>query len=141
MASPPRVLVVDDEERFRSTMCKLLNHQGLTAVPVGSGLEALEEVKRNSYDVVILDVRMPEIGGVEVLSNLKKIDPHLEVIILTGYASVDTAKQILELGAYDYVLKPYAIDELIGRIEAAYERKATRIRFASNPAQGKENSK
>ncbi|HTY24399.1 MAG TPA: response regulator [Desulfomonilaceae bacterium] len=126
MSPKPKVLIVDDEERFRTTMCKLLTVRGLEASSVGSGKEALKELRENSYDVVILDVRMPEMSGVQAMAELRKLDPFIEVIIMTGYASVDTAKKIMELGAYDYMLKPYNTDELIEKIEAAYDRKCTR---------------
>jgi len=134
MPAQPKVLIVDDEERFRATMCKLLTVRGLKAVTAGSGKEAIEKLRQNPYDVVILDVRMPEMGGVQVLSEIKKIDPQAEVIIMTGYASVDTAKEIMKLGAYDYVLKPYSVEELMDKIEAAYDRKMSRIRLTGSDA-------
>lgn len=129
MPPKPRILVVDDEERFRNTMCKLLTVEGYEASTAGSGQDALQELRNNSYDLVILDVRMPEMGGVQVLSEIKKIDAALEVIIMTGYASVDTAKEIMKLGAYDYLLKPYVISELLEKIDAAYDRKMARHRL------------
>jgi len=132
MPAQPKVLIVDDEERFRATMCKLLTVRGLEAVTAGSGKEAIEKLRQNPYDVVILDVRMPQMGGVQVLSEIKKIDPQAEVIIMTGYASVDTAKEIMKLGAYDYVLKPYSVEELMDKIEAAYDRKMSRIRLTGS---------
>jgi DNA-binding NtrC family response regulator len=131
MPSTPRVLIVDDEERFRNTMCKLLTVRGLVATTAGSGAEALEKLKGDTYDVTILDVRMPEMSGVQVLAEIRKIDPEVEVIIMTGYASVDTAKEIIRLGAYDYLLKPYEIDELMEKIEAAYDRKVARKRLTA----------
>ncbi len=94
MPSQPKVLIVDDEERFRTTMCKLLTVRGLDASTAGSGKEALEKLRETPHDIVILDIRMPEMGGVEALSEIKKIDPQIEVIIMTGYASVDTAKKL-----------------------------------------------
>jgi len=126
MAGGPKVLIVDDEERFRMTMGKLLRVKGLEPTIAGSGPEAIDQLRQCQFDVVVLDVRMPEMGGVHVLSELKKIDPEVEVIIMTGYASVDTAKEITKLGAYDYMLKPYVIEELVEKIEAAYDRKIAR---------------
>ncbi len=132
MSSRPSVLIVDDEERFRNTMCKLLTVRGLAADTAGSGPEALEILKSGSHDVLILDVRMPDMSGVEVLSEVRKINPEIEVIIMTGYASVDTAKEIMKLGAYDYMLKPYATDELLEKIEAAFDRKKARKSLTGN---------
>ncbi len=126
MSSPAKLLLVDDEQRFRTTTSKLLAARGFSTATAGSGPEALEQMKENAFDVVILDVRMPEMGGVAVLAELKKLDPHVEVIIMTGYASVDTAKEIMKLGAYDFMLKPCAIDDLVEKIEAAYDRKTAR---------------
>ncbi len=126
MSSKPRILIVDDEERFRNTMSKLLTVEGYEVSIAGTGPEALEMLRQNLHDLVILDVRMPEMNGVQVLSEIKKIDVSLEVIIMTGYASVDTAKEIMKLGAYDYLLKPYAIAELLEKIDAAYDRKMAR---------------
>lgn len=132
MTTVPRVLIVDDEQRFRSTMCKLLGLRGIEAATAGTGLEALEIVKEISFDVAIVDVKMPGMDGVDLLREMKKIDSTIEVIIMTAYASVDTAKAILERGAYDYMLKPYAIDELVEKIGAAYDRKQVRRRLTGD---------
>ena len=126
MSSGPKILVVDDEERFRTIMAKLLAVRGLEVSTIGEGEEALKAMREESYDVIILDVRMPGMTGIQVMTELRKLDPFIEVIIMTGYASVDTAKKIMELGAYDYLLKPYNIDELMEKIEAAYDRKCAR---------------
>lgn len=126
MSSKPKVLIVDDEERFRITLGKLLGVKGLEVATLGSGREALEELRQKSYDVVLLDVKMPEMNGIEALAEIKKIDPLLEVIILTGHASVDVAVSIMRLGGYEYLLKPCPLDELMDKIESAYERKVAR---------------
>jgi DNA-binding NtrC family response regulator len=129
MALSARVLVVDDEERFRKTMCKLLTARGLTARAAGSGPEALEILRGEHFDVVILDVRMPGMTGVQALAEVRKIDPEIEAIFLTGYASLDTAREITKLGAFDYLLKPYSVDELMEKIEGACDRKAARVKL------------
>jgi DNA-binding NtrC family response regulator len=129
MSAKPKVLIVDDEERFRNTMCKLLTVEGFEASTAGSGQQALEELRQRHYDVVILDVRMPEMTGVQALAEMRRTDPEIEVIIMTGYASVDAAKEIMEIGAYDYLLKPYAIRELVEKIDAAYDRKLARSKL------------
>lgn len=125
---PPtiKVLIVDDEERFRTTLKKLLTVKGVEAQTVGSGKEAILEVGNKDYDVVLLDVKMPEMNGIEVLSELKKNNRDVEVIMLTGHASVDVAVEIMRLGGYEYLLKPCPVDELMDKIEAAYERKLAR---------------
>ena len=126
MNAKPRVLIVDDEERFRTTMAKLLTVNGLEVTTVGSGKAALEELKAKPYDVITLDIRMPEMSGLEALAEIKKVNPGIEVIILTGHASVDTAVEIMRLGGYEYLLKPTSTEELMNKIDAAYERKLTR---------------
>jgi DNA-binding NtrC family response regulator len=121
-----KVLIVDDEERFRNTLRKLLTAQGLETKAVGSGREAIEELKQHPYDVILLDVKMPEMDGIEALGELKKVNRGVEVIILTGHASVDVAVEIMRLGGYEYLLKPCPMDELLAKIESAYERKKAR---------------
>ncbi|MBP8645042.1 MAG: response regulator [Syntrophobacteraceae bacterium] len=122
----PRVLLVDDEERYRTTLAKLLTVQGLSVSSVGSGLEALDELKKGGYDVVLLDVKMPGMDGMTTLAEIKKINRNVEVIMLTGHASVDVAVEIMQLGGYEYLLKPCPVEEILEKVEAAFERKTTR---------------
>ncbi len=122
----PKVLIVDDEERFRTTLGKLLTVKGLQVDNVGSAREALALLGENNYDVILLDVKMPEMSGVEALAEIKKINSGIEVIILTGHASVDVAMEIMKLGGYDYLLKPCPVEELLAKIETAYDRKRER---------------
>lgn len=133
MTGKPKILIVDDEERFRNTMSKLLQIEGFETKTAGSGSDALQELQTSQYDIVILDVRMPEMTGPQVLARIKKINSEIEVIIMTGYASVDTAKEIMSLGAYDYLLKPYDTNELLEKIEAAYDRKIARKKLTGEP--------
>jgi DNA-binding NtrC family response regulator len=128
----PKILIVDDEDRFRNTMRKLLEAHGLTALTAGSALLALDILSKETFDVVILDVRMPEMNGIEALRKIRAIDPFLEVIIMTGYASVETAREIMTTGAFDYLLKPYTIETLLEKIEAAYDRRLSRIHLTAN---------
>jgi len=118
-----KVLVVDDEERFRNTLAKLLTAQGMQADVAGGGAEALEILRRDPHDIVLLDVKMPGMSGQDTLPEIKKIDPDIEVIILTGHASVDIAAEMMARGGSDYLLKPYPMDELLGIIHIAYDRR------------------
>ncbi|TVR01068.1 MAG: response regulator [Desulfovibrionales bacterium] len=118
--SKPKILLVDDETRFRTTVSKRLVERGQDVVAVGSGLEAIESVKQTPFDIVVLDVKMPGLNGLETLTELKKIRPELAVIMLTGHASVDSSIEGMKLGAFDYILKPCDIEELLGKIEAAH---------------------
>jgi DNA-binding NtrC family response regulator len=126
MPAKAKVLIVDDEERFRITLRKLLTANGLETNAVSSGMEAIEALKQNLYDVILLDVKMPGMSGIEALAELKKINRDVEVIILTGHASVDVAVEIMRLGGYEYLLKPCPMDELLAKIESAFERKTAR---------------
>jgi DNA-binding NtrC family response regulator len=119
----PKVLLVDDEERFRVTTARLLGVRGFQVGTAGSGVEALEELERNPYDVVVLDVKMPGMSGIEALAEIKRRQPQVEVLILTGHASVDAAVEIMRLGGCEYLLKPCSMDELVEKIERALERK------------------
>ena len=126
MGATPRVLLVDDEERFRMTTARLLRGTGLEVATAASGREALIQVEGQPFDVIILDMRMPEMSGAETLKGIKKIDPRVEVIVLTGHASVDTAFEIMKLGGFDYLFKPCSIEELTDKIDRAFERKRVR---------------
>jgi DNA-binding NtrC family response regulator len=124
--SAPRILLVDDEERFRVTLQKMLAAQGLEVTSLGSGALALKELDRQAYDVVLLDIRMPEMDGIKTLAAIKEGYPEIEVIILTGHASMDAALEIIKLGGYDYLLKPCPLEELLLKIDGAYEKKLER---------------
>jgi len=125
MAEIIKVLVVDDEERFRTTLAKLLTAHGMTVRTADGGASALEILKEDPHDIILLDVKMPGMSGQETLPAIKKIDPDVEVIILTGHASVDIAAEMMAHGGSDYLLKPYPMDELLGIIHIAYDRRKT----------------
>ena len=131
----PRILLVDDEERFRTNLQKMLGAQGLGVKAAGSGAEALEELKRSPYDVIVLDIRMPGMDGLSTLKEIKRINPEVEVIILSGHASMDAAIEINRLGGYDYLMKPCPLEELLLKIEAAYDKKMDREKSTRRPSQ------
>ena len=118
-----RVLIVDDEERFRTTLLKILTAKGIQATAASGGAAALAELDRCAYDVVLLDVKMPGMDGIEVLKTLRERGCPAEVIILSGHAAIDTAMAIVRLGAFDYLLKPCEIEALLDKIYAAHDRK------------------
>ncbi|MEA3436451.1 MAG: response regulator [Thermodesulfobacteriota bacterium] len=120
------VLIVDDEEDFLETIIKRLNKRQVDASGARSGEEALELLKEKTFDVVILDVKMPGgMDGIESLREIKKIQPLAEVLLLTGHASVETSIEGMKLGAFDYLLKPIKLDELLKKIAQAIEKKDT----------------
>ncbi len=118
-----RVLVVDDEIDFLETIVKRLQARNINVSGVDSGRKALDSLNEQEFDVVILDVKMPGLDGIETLREMKKKKPLVEVIMLTGHASVESGIQGMQLGAFDYVMKPVALDELLEKIRQAYERK------------------
>ena len=119
----PRLLVVDDELDFLETIVKRLKARKIEVTGVESGFKALDAVMAQDVDVVILDVKMPGMDGIETLREIKKKQPLVEVIMLTGHASVESGIQGMQLGAFDYVMKPVALDELLEKMRQAYERK------------------
>ena len=120
----PIVLLVDDEAPFVDTMTKRLTKRKLTVFKSYSGEEALETLKENSQiDLVILDVKMPGMDGIETLKEMRKEFPLVEVIMLTGHATVETSIEGMRLGAFDYLMKPCDMDVLMEKVNAATKKK------------------
>jgi DNA-binding NtrC family response regulator len=126
MAGLPRILLVDDEERFRTNLRKMLMAEGFEVTAAASGADALAELASQPHDVILLDMRMPDMDGLATLAAIKERHPDPEVVVLTGHASVEAAVQILNLGASDFLLKPCPLEEVIAKIETAYDRKLAR---------------
>jgi DNA-binding response OmpR family regulator len=118
-----RLLLVDDEERFVETLRKRLTARGLYVEGVHSGEAALALLQTRPFDVVLLDVRMPGMDGIQTLREIKKLQPLVQVILLSGNASINTAIEGMRLGATDYLLKPAEIEEVMAKVEEAFERK------------------
>lgn len=118
-----RVLVVDDEDDFRETVVKRLNARKLVAEGASSGVKALQVLEDKDFDVIVLDVKMPDMDGIETLRHVKKLKPETEVIMLTGHASVEFGIKGMQLGAFDYVMKPAPLNELLDTISQAYNKK------------------
>jgi len=119
-----RVLVVDDEKDFVEATVKRLGKRGIDAQGALSGEQALELMKEKRFDVVLLDIKMPGgMDGIETLREIKKIAPITEVILLTGHASVESSIEGLKLGAFDYLLKPMKLEDLITKLAEAFEKK------------------
>jgi len=114
-----RVLIVDDEDELVSALEERLNLRGFQAKGVTTGAEALAYIDTTPCDVVLLDVKMPEIGGLEVIERIKEKHRKLQVILLTGHGSAQDVAKGMELGAYDYLMKPVDIDVLVRALLAA----------------------
>ena len=122
-ARTERILIVDDEPVVRDSLGKWMKEEGFTVKAVGSAQEALTDFRPQSWDVALLDIKMPGIDGIELQQRLHEADPDLIVIVMTGYASVETAVQALKQGAYDYICKPFEPDELVHTINNALEHR------------------
>src|SRR3989337_2238309 len=114
------VMLVDDEVPFVETMTKRLTKRNLTILSAFSGAEALEKLKtQKNVDVVVLDVKMPGMDGIETLREIKRAHPLVEVVMLTGHATVETAIEGMKLGAFDYLMKPCEVELLMAKVEEA----------------------
>jgi len=123
MTRPIRLLIVDDEKRLVETLSKRLTARGLYVEGVHSGPEALALAQSKPFDVALLDVRMPVMDGITVLREIKKIQPLLQVIMLSGNASINAAVEGMRLGALEYLLKSANIEDVLARIEEAFKKK------------------
>jgi DNA-binding NtrC family response regulator len=118
------VLLVDDEAPFVEALTKRLSKRSLAITPAYDGKQALEVLEQSrTLEVVILDVKMPGMDGIETLRRIKTAHPLIEVIMLTGHATVESAIEGMKLGAFDYLMKPCDIDELVAKVEQAAARK------------------
>jgi len=120
---PIRVLIVDDEKDFVEMLGLRLTAVGENVTPAYSGQECLAILPKKDVDVVILDIKMPGMDGIETLQEIKKNFPLVEVIMLTGHGTTESAVEGMKLGAFDYLLKPTDFNELTAKLEAARQRK------------------
>ncbi len=115
------ILVIDDDDQLRISFCKLLEQEKYSVVGAASGEAGIEIVKQKTLDLVILDMRLPGINGMETFKQIKAIDPKLPVIIITAFGTTQIAIEATKMGAYDYVLKPFDVPEMLALIEQAIE--------------------
>ena len=135
-----KMMLVDDEERFLSTTQKLLSRKGYDVLTASSGTDALDILRTHNVHVVILDVKMPGMDGIETLKAIKRNYPLVEVIMLTGHGTVDSAVEGLKSGATDYLTKPTDVQDLIEKAEEAFgkrRRLEDKIRVAQSRTIGK----
>lgn len=118
-----RLLIVDDEARFVETLAKRLTARGYFVEGAFSGEEAIETIRKRPFDVILLDVRMPGMDGLQTLRVLKEIQPLVQVLMLSGNASIDSAIEGMRLGALDYILKPAELEDILAKVEEAFEKK------------------
>ena len=135
-----KMMLVDDEERFLSTTQKLLLRKGYDVLTASSGTDALEILRNHNIHVVILDVKMPGMDGIETLNAIKRNYPLVEVIMLTGHGTIDSAVEGLKFGATDYLTKPTDVQDLIEKAEEAFGKRQVleeKIRVAQSRTVGK----
>jgi len=118
-----RLLIVDDEERFVETLSKRLTARGLYVEGAHSGPEALSMLNARPFDVVLLDLRMPGMDGLQTLREIRLAQPLLQAVMLSGNASINAAVEGMRLGASDYLLKPADIEDVVAKVEEAFEKK------------------
>ena len=116
-----QLLIVDDDEKFLATIAERFGLKDFNVTTATEGKQAIKAAKKGAFDVAILDLKMPGMDGMELLQTLKKKHKFLEVIILTGFASIDSAVEATKLGAFGYLEKPYDFDKLLGVLKDAYE--------------------
>lgn len=118
-----RLLLVDDERQFLETICKRLELRNFEVTPVSSGEEAIKAARKNEFEIALVDLKMPGMGGEQVLEALKKEHKFLEVIILTGHGSIESAIRSTKLGAYYYLQKPCEFEMLLQVLKEAYQKR------------------
>lgn len=130
----PRILLVDDEMDFVQTLAKVLSRRGYEVVTAPDGAQALGQVLQGGVEVALLDLKMPGMGGMETLRELKRLAPDLEVVILTGHLLKSSEQEGLRLGAFAYLTKPCTVPQLVETIEAARARRRERLPAAAPEA-------
>ncbi|MFO8049358.1 MAG: endopeptidase La, partial [Desulfosudaceae bacterium] len=138
------IMVVDDEERTRKNLDHVLTREGYRVVTAGNGVEALEKLDQAAVDVIITDLKMDKVDGMEVLDKARQKDPRVEVIVITGYATVDNAVEAMKKGSFNYITKPFKLDEIRTTVQQALAAKKQMLRakgpilcFAGPPGTGK----
>jgi DNA-binding NtrC family response regulator len=131
MSEKIKLLIVDDEEAYVESMAKRLEIRGFEVRVATRGAEAIDEARMEQFDLALLDLKMPGMDGKEVLEILKKEDKYIEVVILTGHGSVDSAVDCTKLGAFGYLPKPYELEKLLDTLRQAYQAKMEK-KFKAN---------
>lgn len=139
MKQSSRILIVDDEQVVRLSHLRSLGQAGYQSEAVRNGREALARLEQRVFDVVFLDLRMPDLDGIAVLSAIKSRWPECEVIIITGYPEVSTAKAAVRLGAWDYLVKPLGPDDIVRAATAALTHKGWALHIERLAQPGFEN--
>lgn len=119
-----KILVVDDEEIMLKLACDALRSQGHQVIGASGAFEALDKLKQEKFDFILTDIKMPEMNGLELIEAAHKVNPSMGAIFMTGYASLDTAKKAIQEGAYDYILKPFDLQEIRSAVSRAVQKRS-----------------
>ncbi len=128
-----RILIVDDDLQICETLAEILSDEGFEVEYVLSGEEALQKIDSESYDVVITDLLMPKVDGMEILTHVKRVKPKTQVIMITAFATIENAVEAMKRGASDYIAKPFKINEIQSSIKRVLEEAKFREEFLSTP--------
>jgi two-component system, NtrC family, response regulator AtoC len=120
MGTTGEMLVVDDDARMRELVTKVLAREGYSVRPLARGQDVLQALEEGPAELVISDIRMPEMDGLTLLQEVKRVAPETSVLMMTAFGSIDTAVQPIKAGAYDYLTKPFKMDELIVVVRRAF---------------------
>ena len=119
-----KLVIVDDEQDFLDTVVNRMSKRSVDVTGIGSGKETLDFIDNHPVDVIVLDVKMPGMDGIDTLREIKRRHPLIEVMMLTGHASMEVAVETMELGAFDYLMKPTSTDDLLYKIQDAFKKKS-----------------
>jgi len=128
MNAAPAILLVDDDEELCEVLQDILQAQDYATESAHSGLEAEEKLKERKFNLAFVDIRLPDMTGTDLVLRLKQIDPDMEIIILTAYATLETSVRALRNGVFDYVMKPFSVEEIMASIKAALEKQQAAVR-------------
>ncbi|HOY13852.1 MAG TPA: sigma-54 dependent transcriptional regulator, partial [Saprospiraceae bacterium] len=117
-----RILVVDDEHAIRKTLREILEFESYIVDDAGDGVECLAKVKQNSYDVIIIDVKMPKLDGMEAIEKIQTINPDIPIVVISGHGNIDTAVEAVKKGAFDFLQKPMDLNRLLITIRNAMDK-------------------
>ena len=117
-----RILIVDDEEGMRRLLGRILAKEGYDTTTAANGVDALRLVASERFDLVVTDIKMPEMDGLQLLQEIREYEPSLPVIVITAYGTIENAVQALRAGAYDYIAKPFEADEIKLTVAKVLER-------------------
>ena len=130
MGESARILIVDDDENIRKVLTTILEEEGYIIESVDTGKKAIERTKRKAYNLALIDIRLPDIEGIELLTRMKDTTPKMRKIIITGYPTIQNAIEAVNRGAEAYIVKPFDMEKVLRTIEGQLEKQQTEMRYS-----------